>query len=283
MMTVARAYDAIAHEYDAHLVSDPVAGYMRARLHEHMRCLFHPGDHVLDLAAGTGTDACYLAALGVQVTALDASPGMVAELKQTAARCGVQVDTCVLSAERLDELDARDLDGAISTFAGLNTMDDLPRLAQNLAERLKPHGRVLVHALNAFCLWKWAATHCHSERPFGFAQGRREESRSCGTETLRFAQGDKLTHVTIGGQVVPHRVYDPFALWRTAFAEQFDLRRAYALSGIAGLPLIKRFSFAAGPLFVLDRIMGQMFPATGDFFVVELEKRDAQRRNTPCI
>jgi len=250
MMTVARAYDAIAHEYDAHLASDPVAGYMRARLHEHFRRIFHPGDHVLDLTAGTGTDACYLAALGMQVTALDASPGMVAELKRTAARRGVQVDARVLSAEGLDEL-ACNLDGAISTFAGLNTMNDLSRLAKNLAERLKPHGRVLVHALNAFCFWRWAADRKG-------ARSRREG----------------MWQVSIGGQIVPHRVYDPFALWRTTFADQFDLRRVYALSVIAGLPLVKRYSFAACPLFALDRIMGQMFPATGDFFVVELERRD---------
>jgi len=251
MTTVARAYDAIAHEYDAHLASDPVAGYMRRRLHEHFRCLFHPGNHVLDLSAGTGTDAFYLATLGVRVTALDASPGMVAELKRMAARRGVQVDARALPAERLDELDVCNLDGAISTFAGLNTMNDLPRLAQNLAERLKPHGRVLVHALNAFCFWRWAA-------------GRK------GAGLYR----EGLLQVPIGRQIVPHRVYNPFALWRTAFTEQFDLRRAYASSVIAGLPLIKRFSFAAGPLFALDRIMGQIFPATGDFFVVELEKRD---------
>ncbi len=55
MMKVAHAYDAIACEYDAHLAGDPVAGYMRARLHERMRCLFRPGDHILDVSAGTGT------------------------------------------------------------------------------------------------------------------------------------------------------------------------------------------------------------------------------------
>jgi SAM-dependent methyltransferase len=247
MMTVARAYDAIAHEYDAHLAGDPVAAYMRARLHAHMRRLFHPGAYVLDLSAGTGTDACYLAMLGVQVTAIDASPRMIAELKSTAMRRGAQVDARVLPAERLDELDARDLDGAISTFAGLNTMEDLPRLARNLAERLKPHGRVLVHALNAFCLWKWM---------IGF-ETRREQVRQ----------------VSIGGQIVPHRTYDPFTL-RTAFASHFDLRRAYGLSVLAGLPIIKRLPHATRPLFALDRILGCILSATGDFFVVELEKRD---------
>jgi SAM-dependent methyltransferase len=251
MMTVASAYDAIAHEYDAHLAGDPVAGYMRRHLHEHMRRIFRPGDHVLDLSAGTGTDACYLAALGAQVTALDASPCMIAGLKQSAARRGVQVDARVLPAECLDELDAHNLAGAISTFAGLNTMNDLPRLVQNLAERLKPHGRVLVHALNAFCFWRWVADRKG-------ARSRREG----------------MCQISIGGQVVPHRVYNPFALWRAAFAQQFDLRRVYALSVVVGLPFIKRFPYAARPLFALDRIMGQVLPAAGDFFVVELEKRD---------
>jgi hypothetical protein len=175
----------------------------------------------------------------------------VAELKQTAARRGVRVDAHVLPAECLDELDVRDLDGAISTFAGLNTMNDLPRLARVLAERLKPHGRVLVHALNAFCFWRWAADRKG-------ARSRREG----------------MWQVSIGGQIVPHRVYNPFALWRTTFADQFDLRRVYALSVIAGLPLIKRYSFAAHPLFALDQVIGRIFPAAGDFFVVELERRD---------
>ena len=251
MMTVARAYDAIAHEYDAHLASDPVAGYMRARLHEHMRRLFHPGDHVLDLSAGTGTDACYLAALGVQVTAIDASPRMIAELKRVAARSDVQIDARVLPAESLDELDSHDLAGAISTFAGLNTMGGLPRLALNLAERLKPHGRVVLHALNISSFCKWAARLSGSGLDSG---GTRE--------------------VFIGGQMVSHQLYSPFALWRVAFADHFDIRRVYGLSVVAGLPLIKRFPYAVRPLFALDRILGRVFPAAGDFFVIELEKRD---------
>ena len=251
MMTIARAYDAIAHEYDAHLASDPVALYMRARLHEHMRYLFHPGDHVLDLSAGTGTDACYLAALGMQVTAIDASPCMIAELKRTAMRRGVQVDARVLPAECLGGLDLHNLAGVISTFAGFNTMDGLPRLAQNLAERLKPHGRVILHALNIFCFWRWAARFSGSGLDHG--------------ETRK---------VFIGGQMVSHQLYSPFALQRVAFADHFDIRRVYGLSVVAGLPLIKRFPCAVHPLFALDRILGRVFPAAGDFFVIELEKRD---------
>lgn len=251
MMTISRAYDAIAHEYDAHLAADPVAGYMRMRLHQHLARIFQPGDCVLDLSAGTGADALYLAALGARVTALDASPDMIAQLRQSAAQRGLQVEAHVLLAERLAELDVYELDGAISTFAGLNTMDNLPRLAQNLAERLKPHGRVLLHALSAFCLWKRFAHHGES-RPY------RQD----------------VYEVSIGGQIVPHRMYNPFTLWRMAFADYFDIRRVYALSVVASLPLVKRFPLAMHPLFALDRIAGHVLPAAGDFFVVELEKRE---------
>src|SRR5512143_4116043 len=78
--TVAQAYDAIAAEYDGQLARDPIARYMRARLHEHLSHLFRPGDRVLDFTAGTGIDACYLASQGVRVMALDCSSGMIAQL-----------------------------------------------------------------------------------------------------------------------------------------------------------------------------------------------------------
>jgi 2-polyprenyl-3-methyl-5-hydroxy-6-metoxy-1,4-benzoquinol methylase len=243
--SVALGYDAIAPEYDAHLASDPVAGYMRAKLHTHFARVFHAGDHVLDLTAGTGADACFLATQGVQVTALDISPGMIAQLQRVAASQAAQIEARLLAAECLSELDSRDFDGAISTFAGLNTIEDMPRLARNLAERLKPHGHVILHALNTFCFWEWAA---HLDRT-------------------------RRTEVRIGGHNVPHRLYDPFRLWRDAFALFFDLQSVYALSVIAGLPLVRRFRFADGLLFALDSSLGRVFPTAGDFFVIDLEKR----------
>jgi SAM-dependent methyltransferase len=170
---------------------------------------------------------------------------MIAELQRVAASQALQIEARLLAAECLSELDAQDFDGAISTFAGLNTIEDMPRLTQNLAGRLKPHGCVILHALNTFCFWEWAV---HLDRA-------------------------RRTEVRIGGQIVPHQLYDPFTLWRDAFAPSFDLRRVYALSIIAGLPLVRRFPFAASSLFALDSIVGRMFPAVGDFFVIELEKR----------
>ncbi len=240
--SIARAYDAIAAEYDAQLARNPVAAEMRRQLHAHFDCVFRRGDCVLDFTAGTGADALYLAARGISVTALDASPGMIAELHRNAARRGVQVQARVLAAEHLSEFDAH-FDGAISTFAGLNTIDDLPRLARDLAARVKPRGRVILHVLNATCLW---------HRPSRFWKP--------------------------GKSLVPHRLYNPFEV-SAAFIPYFSAREVYALSVIAAPAVVKRLPRVVPLIFRLDRMLGRLFPARGDFFVLDLERADDRARD----
>ena len=234
----AQAYDALASTYDAQLRQDPVAGYMRAQLHAHFTRVFHAGERVLDFTAGTGIDARFLTARGVRVTALDASAGMIAELRRSLP----DADARVLPAARLNELAGQDFDGALSTFAGLNLIDDLPRLARDLSGCLKPRGRVILHALNEFCLW----------------QGRRRTVRP----------------VQLGRFTVTHRFYHPLRLWSTVLARYFEPCEVYALSIVAAPALVRRLPRLAPALFAADRLAGRLWPAAGDFFVLELERRD---------
>ncbi len=254
MMTeqwVARAYDALAQEYDAQMEKNPVAAYMRARLYSHFARVFRTGDRVLDFTAGTGADSLFLATRGMQVTALDASVAMIGILQQAAGQRGLHVDARVYFAEHLGELREDTFDGAISTFAGMSTIHDLAQLANDLKALIKPHGHVIIHTLNAFCFWEWAA-NLYRGHPF---QTRRIEMH-------------------IDGETVPQRLYNPFALWRDAFAACFELRQAYGLSIVAAPALLKRWPSLAQPLFLIDRISGRLFSAAGDFFVVDLERRD---------
>lgn len=230
---VARAYDAHAPEYDGILSRDGTAIYVRKQLHDHFARVFHPGERVLDLTAGTGDDACFLAVQGIEVLALDISPGMLGELRAKAARQNVRVEARVWPAERLSELEDKNFDGAISTFAGLNTIHDLPRLARELGLRVKPGGRVILHALSQFRFGK-----------------RRED-------------------VNIGGHIVRHHYHDPFALWRESFAAYFSLREVYGLCILRRPSLARRFRSLA----TMDRWIGRMWPAIGDWYVMDLEKR----------
>ncbi len=250
--TVARAYDAHAAEYDVILERDPIAQYMRRRLHDHLARVFRPGDRVLDLTAGTGLDACFLAARGVHVLALDISPGMLEELRRNAVRDQLQIEARVLAAERLDALEERELDGAISTFAGLNTIEDPRTLARELALRLKPGGRVIVHALGNFCFWEWGRALLHGQR---------------------WRPRPRPSDVLIGTQIVAHHYYNPFSLWQGAFAPYFTLSQVYGLSVIAAPSLVRRFPRGASALFALDRLAGRLWPAAGDFYVADMEKR----------
>jgi ubiquinone/menaquinone biosynthesis C-methylase UbiE len=217
---------------------------MRSRLHEHFARLFRPGDRVLDFTAGTGVDACYLAARGVQVVALDCSPGMIAQLRLRAAPYGSSVEAQVLAAEHLGQFDAGYFDGAVSTFAGLNTISDLPHLARDLAVHLRAGGRVVLHALSADCWWRST-----------FRAGR--------------------TWVHIGGCAVAHQPYEPKALWRDAFAAHFVLRQTYALCVVPAPSLVARMPWFASMVFALDRTFGRLVPAKGEFFVMELSRRDS--------
>ncbi len=248
--SIARAYDLIAPDYEAQLARNPLAVEMRRRLHRHFDRVFRPGDRVLDFTAGTGVDALYLAARGISVTALDASPGMLAELTRRAAQRGLAINVRVLAAEHLSEARAT-FDGAISTFGGLNTIDDLPRLAHDLAGCVKPQGRVILHALNAFCLWQ--------------------------AVTARLGRGgarDGLLHV--GETHLRHRLFGPGEL-RKVFAPYFRLRRVYGLSVIAAPALVTRWPRRAHRILQLDAAIGTWLAGAGDFFVTDLERNAAPR------
>jgi hypothetical protein len=142
------------------------------------------------------------------------------------------------------------VDGALAAFAGLNTIADAQRLSKNLARLLNPHGRVIVHALSSFCLWEAvnAMLHRHWPRP-------------------------RKSLTQIGSERIALRFYDPFRLFEHAFAADFVLREAYALSVIAPPTWVRRAPRLAPLIFRLDRIAGRALPRAGDFFVLDLEVR----------
>jgi ubiquinone/menaquinone biosynthesis C-methylase UbiE len=249
---LARAHDALAPGYDASLAANPVATWMRQQLWSHYARVFPRTGCVLDIAAGTGSDALFLADRGARVVALDVSAGMLAELERRAFRRGVAVATRVAAAEHLDTLALApaSFDGALAAFAGLNTIADLPRLSKNLARLLKPRGRVVFHALNAFCLWETLHLILRGYRP-----------------------RPRIGQTRIGGEVVRYRFFHPHQLWRAAFAPEFALRQVYAMSVLVPPAWTRRTGRATPLILGLDGFAGRALPTAGDFFVMDLERR----------
>jgi SAM-dependent methyltransferase len=239
------AYDAVAADYDRQL--EPV-GWIRRAVWRHLDRLFRPGDQVLDVGCGTGSDAIHLARNRIRVTAIDASAGMLARLRSKVAG-----EAAPLSIEvklgNIDEL-APELngpfDGIISSFAALNTVN-LSAFAPQAARLLRPGGRLICHMLS-------------------IGYGRRGRAR---------VFGDVKT-IDVGGETLPHLNIEPDDLWRRFFAPHFELRGRYALGLLVGSHVE---AWLPGPLLDLvgrvEPIIGALPPlvSRGRFFVLDLERR----------
>jgi ubiquinone/menaquinone biosynthesis C-methylase UbiE len=253
---VAAAYDALAVDYDRLVEED---FWMRQLLWGRYLDLFHAGEQVLDVACGTGLDTLFLARHGIALTGIDASPGMIAQLREKAERAGLAVDARVGDAADLSvssEWPAGSFDGILSAFAGLNTVD-LDLFAAGAARLLRPGGRLIVHLLAPAGLW----------------------SRLRLLARFRPGQARKLGHrrdldVSIGGHTVHHALPAPEETYRRWFAAHFRLRRCYALgflwpqSANAVLPCHVRHLLGR-----LEPRLGALpfLRGAGRFFVLEME------------
>jgi SAM-dependent methyltransferase len=160
------AFDSIAESYDSLFTTSMIGQMQRAAVWRKAETVFRSRDRVLELNCGTGTDALFLASLGIAVTACDASPRMI---EQARGRKAVEapraaVDFRVLCTERLDDLpsDLR-FDGVFSNFSGLNCIPDLSNIWRLLADRLQSGAQILLCLSTRICVWEILHYICKGE------------------------------------------------------------------------------------------------------------------------
>ncbi len=144
-----RYHDAAAAEYDSKWGIDygPIGqGQVRQKLVKALgRAPERPYGDALEIGAGTGYFSLNLLQLGTieRSTATDISPGMLATLRATAERLGLEVETVCTEAERLPFADASfDL---VFGHAVLHHIPDLERAFSEFHRVLRPGGTL------AFC------------------------------------------------------------------------------------------------------------------------------------
>src|SRR5918997_1254658 len=143
-----RYHDAAASEYDAKWGIDFAEIGQRQVLSKLRKALGQEPGHfgdALEIGAGTGYFTLNLAQVGVieRATATDISPGMLASLRDSAARLGVDVETVVTDAETLPFADESfDL---VFGHAVLHHIPDLERAFAEFRRVLRPGGAL------AFC------------------------------------------------------------------------------------------------------------------------------------
>jgi ubiquinone/menaquinone biosynthesis C-methylase UbiE len=164
-------FDAVADRYDETFTSSKIGQAQRASVWNELAKTFRPGDRALEIGCGTGIDASFLAARGVQAVACDSSSQMIAVAMRRILENGQQqlVRPLVLRAEDIATLPQDELfDGAFSNFGALNCVEDLPQFARDLAKLLKPGATALLCWMGPCCLWEmaWYLAHGNADKAF---------------------------------------------------------------------------------------------------------------------
>jgi SAM-dependent methyltransferase len=262
-LSAADAYEAIAAEYDQQSRGDE---WMRQALQRHYLRVFEPGQRVLDVGCGTGTDALALARHGIHVVGVDGSESMIAQMRTKAVQAGL-MDSVTGRVLRIEDLSALEgvFDGAVSSFAALSTVD-LARFSADAARLVR--GRMVLHLLNRFSLWEWLGLVAHARL--------REAGRLHRAHTRPF---------TIGGAAIPHRMLRAREAYERYFADAWLPRRAYGLGVWRPPHTVHRLpARLVNALEWLDVRCGALpgLRDAGRFFVLDLERRkqpDHQHRS----
>lgn len=168
------AFDALAGEYDEKFTTSLIGRAQRKVVWEILDRTFSSGDKILELNCGTGEDALHLARLGISVVACDASARMldVARCKSAAERVCGSISFHQVASEHIEEIAYRaPFDGVFSNFAGLNCVEDLGHVSDDLARLIRPGGFMLLCLCSRTCLseimyygfqlkWKEALRRC---------------------------------------------------------------------------------------------------------------------------
>jgi SAM-dependent methyltransferase len=155
---IAEAFSHTSEKYDAFALDHSHLARLRNKVYAHVRRFIVGEARILELNAGTGTDAVTLARFGYQVHATDISAGMLARAREKVQRLelGDRVTVQELSYTRLDQVTGGPYDVIFSNLGGLNCLPDLRPVIQQLPTVLKPGGLVIWVLMPPTCLWEMA-------------------------------------------------------------------------------------------------------------------------------
>jgi SAM-dependent methyltransferase len=170
-------FNAIAESYDDIFSDSPIGRSQRKAVWTEIDRVFLPRQRVLEINCGTGIDAAHMASRGIRVVGCDSAPSMVAVAQKRAANLP-DFDLrfqCLRTEDIGDVASDGPYDGVLSNFSGLNCVSNLQPVARNLAELVRPGGKLLLCVFGRLCLWEvfWYAfsqkPQKDSHRTFGWS------------------------------------------------------------------------------------------------------------------
>lgn len=156
--TIAEAFSRTADKYDSFAEDHPHLTRMRNKVYSHVMRHVPREARILELNAGTGTDAVQLAQRGYVIHATDIAPGMLSRLEDKVNRRGLH-DRVTMEARSflsLEDVQGAPFDAVFSNLGGLNCVPDLRPVIRQLPKLLKPGGTVTWVLMPHICLWEIA-------------------------------------------------------------------------------------------------------------------------------
>ncbi len=155
---VAEAFSRKSEEYDRFGSDHPNLIRLRNKVYQHTLQFLQPGDHILEINSGTGLDAVYFASLGYSIHAIDIAAGMLAHLQEKIVQheLGEKITVENCSFTQLDRVTGGPYSYIFSNFGGLNCIEDLNEVTQQLPIILSPGGKITWVIMPKICLWELA-------------------------------------------------------------------------------------------------------------------------------
>jgi ubiquinone/menaquinone biosynthesis C-methylase UbiE len=156
--TIAEAFSRTAEKYDSFAEDHPHLTRMRNKVYAHVMRYVPSRARILELNAGTGTDAVQLAQHGYFVHATDIASGMLNRLGEKVDKLGLhgRISMEERSFLALEDIQGAPFDAVFSDLGGLNCVPDLKPVIRQLPNVLKSGGIVTWVLMPHVCLWEMA-------------------------------------------------------------------------------------------------------------------------------
>jgi ubiquinone/menaquinone biosynthesis C-methylase UbiE len=265
----ALAFGRQAVHFDQLYEKNTIIHYKRERVRRHLLDFLPDHASILELNAGTGDDAIWLARQGYQVHATDIATGMQETLAQKVKAAGLsnRVTSELRSFTDLSNLDNKGpYDHIFSNFAGLNCTGELEKVISSFSSLLKENGMVTLVLLPKFCLWESSMV----------LKGKFK------TATRRFFSG-KGRKARVEGEFFKCWYYDPSDVIKYSKRE-FEILRVEGLCTVVPPSYIEGFAEKYpkwySRLVRMEEKWKTVWPwrAMGDYYIITLRKRLPGRR-----
>lgn len=251
--------------YDRYGAEHPAIRWTRSQVYARVLAVAEPGARILELNAGTGADAAFLAERGFRVHATDLADGMVAAIRRKIEERRLQArltaQQCSFTA--LEAVEGGPYEVVFSNFGGLNCAPatDVAQAVSRLPRLLRPGAHVVAVVMPPICPWELLQA-LRGRFSVAFRRLRRGRAVLAHVEGARF-----MTYY-----------YTPADV-RRFFGRDFVTVHLQSLSLFSPPAFMDGFPRRFPRLFRwLTRLDGQLTPhppfnALGDFFILTLRYR----------